>query len=44
MSGNNKQLELQALATLGEMFLFNKVKGGPEEAARIPRCTRFLRV
>ena len=33
MSGDDKQLELEALAAVGEMLLFDQARGNPEEAA-----------
>lgn len=43
MTGSEgKQLELEALAAVGEMLLFDKARGNPEEAARILRCARFF--
>ena len=42
MSGDNKRLELEALAAVGEMLLFDRARGNPEEAARILRCARFF--
>lgn len=39
---NQKQLELEALAAVGEMLLFDKARGNPEEAARILRCARLF--
>lgn len=42
MSGDNKQLELEALAAVGEMLLFDRARGNPEEAARILRCARLF--
>jgi hypothetical protein len=44
MSGDDKQLELEALAAVGEMLLFDQARGNPEEAARILRCARLLLV
>jgi predicted DNA-binding protein len=38
----NKQLELEALAAVGEMLLFDKARGNPEEAERIMRCARIF--
>lgn len=41
---NDKQLELEALAAVGEMLLFDAARGKPEEAQRILRCaTLFAR-
>lgn len=42
MSGGDKQLELEALAAVGEMLLFDQARGNPEEAARILRCARLF--
>ena len=42
MSGDDKQLKLEALAAVGEMLLFDRARGNPEEAARILRCARQL--
>lgn len=42
MSGDDKQLELEALAAVGEMLLFDQARGNPEEAARILRCARLF--
>ncbi len=42
MSETNKQLELEALAAVGEMLLFDQARGNPEEAARILRCARLF--
>lgn len=42
MSSGDKQLELEALAAVGEMLLFDKARGNPEEAARILRCARLF--
>ena len=39
---NQKQLELEALSAVGEMLLFDKARGNPEEAARILRCERLF--
>lgn len=38
MNDDNKHLELEALAVVGEMLLFDRARGNPEEAARIRRC------
>ena len=38
----DKQLELEALAAIGEMLLFDKARGNQEEAARILRCARLF--
>lgn len=35
-------LELEALAAVGEMLLFDQARGNPEEAARILRCARLF--
>lgn len=42
MSETNKQLELEALAAVGEMLLFDQARGNPEEAARILRCAQLF--
>lgn len=42
MSGGDKPLELEALAAVGEMLLFDRARGNPEEAARILRCARLF--
>ena len=42
MSETNKHLELEALAAVGEMLLFDQARGNPEEAARIFRCARLF--
>lgn len=42
MSGGDKQLELEALAAVGEMLLFDKARGNSEEAAYILRCVRLF--
>ena len=42
MSETDKQLELEALAAVGEMLLFDKARGKPEEAERILRCARLF--
>jgi len=42
MSDAKKQLELEALAAVGEMLLFDKARGNPEEADRILRCARLF--
>ena len=42
MSGDDEQLELEALAAVGEMLLFDRARGNPEEAARILRCARLF--
>jgi len=42
MSDAKKQLELEALAAVGEMLLFDKARGNPEEAARILRSAGFF--
>ena len=39
---NQKQLELEAVAAVGEMLLFDKARGNPEEAPRILRCARLF--
>lgn len=39
---NDKQLELEALAAVGEMLLFDQARGNPEEAQRILRCARLF--
>ena len=36
------RLELEALAAVGEMLLFDQARGNPEEAARILRCARLF--
>ena len=36
------QLGLEALAAVGEMRLFDRARGNPEEAARILRCARLF--
>lgn len=42
MSGDDKQLELEALAAVGEMLLFDQARGNPEEAALHPAmCAAF---
>lgn len=38
----DKQLELEALAAVGEMLLFDKARGKPEESERILRCARIF--
>lgn len=38
----NKRLELEALAAVGEMLLFDKARGNPEEAKRIMRCASIF--
>ena len=40
MSGDDKQLELEALAAVGEMLLFDQARGNPEEAA----CWRRFKI
>jgi hypothetical protein len=42
MSETDKQLELEAFAAVGEMLLFDKARGKPEEAERILRCARLF--
>lgn len=42
MSETNNQIELEALAAVGEMLLFDQARGNPEEAARILRCARLF--
>lgn len=43
MTGSEgKQLELEALAAVGEMLLFDKARGNPEEAAHVLRCARVF--
>ena len=39
---SDRQLELEALAAIGEMLLFDTARGNPEEAARILRCAQFF--
>lgn len=42
MTETRTQLELEALAAVGEMLLFDCARGNPEEAARILRCARLF--
>jgi predicted DNA-binding protein len=39
---SHEQLGFEALAAIGEMLLFDRARGNPEEAARILRCGRLF--